>query len=59
MVRETKLLSELMTVPQAAKELGKTKMTLYRWIDQGKVRTDKIGGILFIRRAEVERLKSV
>lgn len=58
MTSEMKLLSELLTVPKAAKEIGKSKMTLYRWIYQGKIETNPLGGILFITRAEVERLKA-
>jgi len=51
------LADDLMTVPKAAKALGFTKMTLYRWIDAGKVHAIKLGGILFIPVSEIERLK--
>lgn len=51
--------TELMTVPKAAKEIGKHKMTLYRWIDRGKIEAVEHGGILFIKTSDVERLKSV
>lgn len=44
------------TVPKAAKLLGRQKMTLYRWIRANKVVTVKFGGILFVPRSEVERL---
>ena len=50
---------DLVTVPAAAKEIGKTKMTLYRWIARGKVHSIKLFGIIFISREEVERLKEV
>ena len=47
---------DLLTVPEAAKQLGRPKMTLYRWIDASKIVSIKLGGILFIPRSEVERL---
>jgi len=50
--------ADIITVPAAAKLLGKPKMTLYRWIDAGKVISIKLGGILFIPVTEVERLKN-
>ena len=54
---EIKVLSDdIVTVPEAAKRLGKPKMTLYRWIDAGKVVCFKLGGILFIPVTEIERL---
>lgn len=48
---------ELYTVPEAAKELGKPHMTLYRWIDAGKLIAIRLGGILFVPVSELERLK--
>ena len=48
---------DIVTVPEAAKQLGKPKMTLYRWIDTNKLISFKLGGILFIPVSEVERLK--
>jgi len=47
---------DLMTVPRAAKALGRPKMTLYRWIDADKIVSIKLGGILFIPISEIERL---
>jgi len=52
------LADDLMTVPKAAKALGHPKMTLYRWIDTDKIHAIKLGGILFIPKSEVERLKN-
>jgi len=52
------LADDLMTVPKAAKALGHPKMTLYRWIEVGKIHAIKLGGILFIPKSEVERLKN-
>ncbi|MBA7470436.1 hypothetical protein ES707_05722 [subsurface metagenome] len=48
---------ELYTVPEAAKELGKPHMTLYRWINADKLIAIRLGGILFVPVSEVERLK--
>lgn len=47
---------DLMTVPKAARALGRPKMTLYRWIDANKILWTKLGGILFIPKSEIERL---
>ena len=47
---------DLVTVPQAAKLVGKPKMTLYRWIDNGKLIAIQVGGILFVPKSEIERL---
>ena len=54
---EIKVQSEdIVTVPEAAKRLGKTKMTVYRWIETQKIIAVKLGGILFIPKSEIERL---
>ena len=50
--------SDLFSVADAAKELGRPRITIYRWIEAGKVVGIKLGGILFIPRGEVERLKN-
>ena len=49
---------DIVTVPEAAKRLGRPKMTLYRWLDAKKVVAFKLGGILFIPVTEVDRLKN-
>ena len=46
-----------LTVPEAAKVLGKPKMTLYRWIGADKLIAITFGGILFVPKSEVDRLK--
>lgn len=59
MVRELKVVTdEFVTVPEAAKQLGKPKMTLYRWIEANKLIAVTFGGILFVPRSEVERIKN-
>lgn len=48
---------DVATVPEAAKKLGKPKVTLYRWIEADKILYVRFGGILFIPTSEIERLK--
>ena len=48
---------DLLSVPQAAKILGRPKITLYRWIEKGKLIAIELGGVLFVPTKEVERLK--
>lgn len=56
---EIKVQSEdIVTVPEAARRLGKTKMTVYRWIETSKIVGVKLGGILFIPISEIERLNN-
>jgi len=56
-VRELKVITdEFVTVPEAAKQLGRPKMTLYRWIEANRLIAVTFGGILFIPKSEVERL---
>ena len=49
---------DLLTVPEAAKQLGRPKMTLYRWIKANKIIYAELGGVLFIPKSEVGRLKN-
>ena len=49
---------DLVSVPQAAKLLNRPKITLYRWIEKGKVVAIQLGGVLFIPKREVERLQN-
>ena len=59
MTRELKVVTdEFVTVPEAAKQLGKPKMTLYRWIGANKLIAVTFGGILFVPTSEVERVKN-
>ena len=50
--------SDLVSVQDAAKELGRPRITIYRWIEAGKIIGIKLGGIIFIPTSEVERLKN-
>lgn len=47
-----------MTVPQAAKAIGVHFATVYRWIEAGTVIANTIGGILFVSKSEVEKIKN-
>ncbi|MBA7655509.1 hypothetical protein ES703_63413 [subsurface metagenome] len=49
---------DLISVAQAARELGRPRITIYRWIEAGKIHGLKLGGILFIPKTEVERLQN-
>ena len=48
---------DLVSVARAAEALGRPRLTIYRWIDAGKIHGIKLGGVLFIPKSEVERLK--
>ena len=49
--------SDLVSVAQAARELERPRSTIYRWVDAGKIIGIKLGGIIFIPKTEVERIK--
>ncbi|GAI82693.1 unnamed protein product [marine sediment metagenome] len=49
--------NDLMSVQDAAKVLNRHRYQIYRWIDAGKIISIKLGGILFIPKSEIERLK--
>ncbi len=58
-IKEIKIQTDdLISVPEAARQLCKHKMTLYRWIDANKIAYIKLSGILFIPKSEIERLRS-
>ena len=48
---------DLLSVAQVAKALGKPRLTIYRWVAAKKIASIKLGGVLFIPKSEVERLK--
>lgn len=52
------LARDLMSVQDAAKLLGRPRVTIYRWIDSGKILSVRLGGVIFIPLSEVERLKT-
>jgi excisionase family DNA binding protein len=47
--------SEYVSTAEAARMLGVTPRTLYRWIDDGTLSAYRFGRIVRLRRAEVER----
>ena len=47
---------DLYSVKRVAESLGKPRITIYRWIETGKILSIKLGGIIFIPVTEVERL---
>ena len=49
---------DLLPISEVAIELGKHRMTVYRWINRGLLACQKIGKITFVPRSEVERLKN-
>jgi len=49
---------EIVTVPEAARQLSRPKMTLYRWIKKQQLVAIELGGVLFIPVTEVARLKA-
>ncbi len=49
---------DLLSVGKAAKALGTSRWSVYRWIDTGKILSIRLGGILFVPRSEIERIKS-
>ncbi len=49
---------DLLSVGKAAKALGQHRTTVYRWIEAQKIIAVKCGGVLFIPKTEVERLKN-
>ena len=50
--------SDLVSVAQAARELERPRSTIYRWANAGKIIGIKLGGIIFIPKSEVERIKN-
>ena len=48
--------SDLVSVAQAARALGRPRSTIYRWSYANKIIGIKLGGVVFIPKSEVERL---
>jgi len=49
--------TDLLSIQQTAKELNMPRTTLYRWGKRGKILTIQLGGILFVPKSEIERIK--
>ena len=50
--------NDLVSVQHAANMLGKPRVTVYRWVKNGKMSGVKFGGIIYIPTSEVERLRN-
>ena len=48
---------DLVTIAQAAKELGCARVTVYRWIQTGKIVAIEVAGTPYIPKTEVARIK--
>ena len=48
----------LLSVEDAAEALGRSRMTLYRWIKKGKIISFRFNGRTLIPNVEIERLRS-
>ena len=48
---------DLVSIQQAADALKKSRPTIYRWVETGKIQSAKFGGVYYIPRSEIERLK--
>lgn len=46
------------TISEAAKELGVSRQTIYRWINDKKIPTEKIGGIVLIEKIKIQERKT-
>ena len=43
------------TLTEAAEQLDVNRLTIRRWINSGKLQSQRIGGVVLIERSEVER----
>ena len=48
---------DIMSVGDAARILDRPPVTIYRWIADGKLPAVKFSGVLYVPRADIERLK--
>ncbi len=55
--RLTIAVENILTIPEAAKELGVHRVTIYRWIDKGIVHPFRVGRQVFLTTDEVKALK--
>jgi len=49
--------SDLVSVAEASRILGRHIVTIYRWVGEGTIASVKFGGVLFIPTSEVTRKK--
>ena len=43
-------------IAEAAEHVGVSRMTVYRWIRQGKLPSHKVGGIVRVKLEDVDKL---
>jgi len=48
---------DIVTIPQAAEEMGIHRATVYRWIDKGRIHPFRICGRVFVTVDEIQALK--
>ncbi len=53
-----KITDEFCTLKETAAHLGVNRLTVWRWIKAGKIEVQRAGGVVFIERSVVEKLKS-
>ena len=53
-----KITEAFYTLTEAAERLGVNRLTVRRWIKAGKIDVQRAGGVVFIDRSVVEKLKS-
>jgi excisionase family DNA binding protein len=49
--------NDIVNVSYAATKLNVSRMTIYRWVKEGKILAVKFGKSTFIPKSEIERLK--
>lgn len=49
--------TDLVSVQQVATALQKPRITIYRWVKAQKVASIKLGGIIYIPKGELDKLK--
>ncbi len=52
------LVDEYATKAEAARLLGVDRLTIYRWIKSGKLKAERIGREVLIRRSDLSRMST-
>lgn len=47
----------MLTIQQVADIFHVTRKTVYNWINAGRLRVIRIGGVLRVQQAEIDRIK--
>ena len=50
--------NELLSIQNAAKEIGCSRSTMYHWIEVGRIISLLFGGVLYVPISEVKRVKA-